>query len=66
MRCYLVQAAGHKRYAATQAEARAGRLELMAKAGVPKKDVTIVETTIPDDKAGKLDFINALCAEVGK
>ena len=63
MRCYLVQAPGAKRYASTNADARATRDELIDQLQVKKKDVTIEQTDIPTAKAELLEFINSLCKE---
>lgn len=63
MRCYLIQGGGRKRYAGTQADARAMRDEIVAQTTAKKKDVEISEAEIPDDKSGKLGFINELCTE---
>lgn len=63
MRCYLVQAPGAKRYASTNADARATRDELVEQLSVKKKEVTIEQTDVPTAKAELLEFINALCAE---
>lgn len=63
MRCYLVQAPGAKRYASTNADARATRDELVDQLQVKKKDVTIEQTDIPTAKAELLEFINSLCKE---
>lgn len=63
MRCYLVQAPGAKRYASTNADARATRDELVEQLSVKKKEVTIEQTDVPTAKAELLEFINALCKE---
>lgn len=59
MRCYLIDGAGVKKYCGTQAEVAAQKKELMGK-GLKRKDIVISEVDIPDDKQGKLDFINGL------
>ena len=64
MRCYLIQAPGAKRYAGTQADARAKREELIALTNSKKKDVSIDEAEIPAGKSEQLDFINGLCKEL--
>lgn len=64
MRCYLIEGGGRKRYAGTNADARSTRDDIMEETGVKKKDVTISDADVPDDKAGKLQFINELCAEL--
>jgi hemoglobin-like flavoprotein len=63
MRCYLVTGPGAKRYAATNADARATREALVEQLGCKKKDVEIEPTDVPVAKALLLEFINALCAE---
>jgi hypothetical protein len=62
MRCYLVKGPGAKRYAATNADARTTREELVEQLGVKKKDIEIEQTDIPVAKAELLKFINGLCA----
>lgn len=64
MKCYLVQAPGAKRYAGTQADAKAKRDDLMTLTNSKKKDVSIEDAEIPADKGGQLDFINSLCKEL--
>jgi len=64
MRCYQVTGPGAKRYAATNADARAKRDELVEQLGCKKKDVIIEQTDIPVTKAELLEFINGLCAEL--
>ena len=64
MRAYLVQGGNRKRIAGTNALAREAREELMELGSLKKKDVTITDIVIPDDKQGKLDFINKLCEEL--
>lgn len=64
MRVYLVEGGGRKRYAGTNADARSTRDDIMEETGVKKKEVTISEAEVPDDKPGKLQFINELCAEL--
>lgn len=59
MRAYLVEGDGKKKYCGTQAEVTATKKELLA-SGLKRKDVTVSEVDIPDDKQGKLDFINGL------
>lgn len=66
MRCYLVKGSGAKRYAATQADSRAKREELVSLLGCKKKDVDITEVEVPTSKADLLEFINELCAESDK
>lgn len=63
MRTYLVKAGGRKRYASTQADAKATRDELMAQTQSKKKDVSIEEVDISLNKAELLSFINTLCEE---
>jgi hypothetical protein len=63
MRCYLVTGPGAKRYAATNADARATSEALVGQLGCKKKDVEIEPTDVPVAKALLLEFINALCAE---
>jgi hemoglobin-like flavoprotein len=64
MRCYLVKGPGAKRYAATNADARAKRDELVEQLGCKKKDVEIEQAEVPTAKAELLDFINELCTEL--
>ena len=64
MRCYLVEGPGAKRYAATNADARAKRDELVERLGCKKKDIEIEQTDIPVAKAELLNFINELCIEL--
>lgn len=64
MRCYLVTGPGAKRYAATNADARAKRDELVEQLGCKKKDVEIEQAEIPTAKADLLEFVNGLCAEL--
>lgn len=67
MRCYLVTGPGAKRYAATNADARTKRDELVEQLGCKKKkDVKIEQTDIPVAKVDLLEFINGLCAELDK
>ena len=61
MRCYLVTGPGAKRYAATNADARSTRDELVEQLGCKKKDVEIEQVDVPTAKAELLDFINGLC-----
>lgn len=63
MRCYMVTGPGAKRYAATNADARTKRDELVEQLDCKKKDVEIEQTDIPVAKADLLKFINTLCAE---
>lgn len=63
MRCYLVTGPGAKRYASTNADARATRDQLVEQLGCKKKDVEIEQTDVPTAKAELLEFINDLCAE---
>lgn len=64
MRCYLVKGPGAKRYAATNADARAKRDELVEQLGCKKKDVEIEQAEVPVAKAELLEFINGLCTEL--
>lgn len=64
MRCYQVTGPGAKRYAATNADARAKRDELVEQLGCKKKDVEIEQVEVPTAKAELLEFINGLCAEL--
>jgi hypothetical protein len=66
MRCYLVTGPGAKRYAATNADARATRDALVEQLDCKKKDVEIEQTDIPVAKVDLLDFINELCTELDK
>lgn len=68
MRCYKVivmgtaptefRPASAVRYAATNADARALREELMAEFKVKKKDVEVVQAEVPTAKADLLGFLN--------
>lgn len=64
MRCYLVTGPGAKRYAATNADARSTRDELVEQLGCKKKDVEIEQVEVPTAKAELLEFINELCKEL--
>lgn len=64
MRCYLVTGPGAKRYAATNADARSTRDELVEQLGCKKKDVEIEQVDVPTAKAELLGFINELCTEL--
>lgn len=64
MRCYLVTGPGAKRYAATNADARATRDELVEQLDCKKKEIEIEQTDIPVAKTDLLKFINGLCAEL--
>lgn len=64
MRCYLVTGPGAKRYAATNADARTTREELVEQLGCKKKDIEIEQTDVPTAKAELLDFINGFCKEL--
>lgn len=64
MRCYLVTGPGAKRYAATSADSRAKRDELVEQLGCKKKDIEIEQTEIPVAKAELLEFVNGLCAKL--
>lgn len=66
MRCYLVKGPGAKRYAATNADARTTREELVEQLGCKKKDIEIEQTDVPTVKAELLDFINGLCKKLDK
>lgn len=59
MRAYLVEGNGKKKYCGTQAEVTAIKKELMGE-GLKRKDISVSEIDIPDDKQGKLDFINSI------
>lgn len=59
MRAYLVEGAGKKKYLGTMAQVTATKKELMA-AGLKRKDISVSDVDIPDDKQGKLDFINSV------
>lgn len=59
MRAYLVKGADTKKYCGTQAQVSATKKELMA-SGLKRKDINVNDVEIPDDKQGKLDFINSL------
>lgn len=63
MRCYLVTGPGAKRYASTNADARATREVLVEQLSCKKKDVEIEQVDVPVAKAELLGFINGLCAE---
>lgn len=58
MRCYLVSGPdSFKRFCGTMAEVSATKKELMA-AEAKRKDIKTEEVEMPDDKQGKLDFLN--------
>jgi len=63
MRCYLVSAKGIRRYAGTQAQARALRPVVADLAKVGPRSVEIDDADIPVKKEDLLDFINNLCTE---
>jgi len=62
MRCHMVQIATADvsviRLAATAAEAKTVRDELMEKFDVKKKDVTTEQHEVPLDKVGLLGYLN--------
>lgn len=60
MRAYKVSAGIHIRLAASQADARAKRDELVDKFNFKKKDVLIEELELPTGKAELLPAINEL------
>lgn len=64
MRCYLVTGPGAKRYAATSADARTVRDELVTQLGCKKKEIEIEQAEVPVAKTQLLEFINGLCAEL--
>ena len=64
MRCYQVTGPGAKRYAATNADARTTRDELVEQLGCKKKDVEIEQVEVPTAKPELLEFINELCKEL--
>jgi hypothetical protein len=64
MRCYLVTGPGAKRYAATSADARTVRDELVTQLGCKKKEIEIEQAEVPVAKTQLLKFINGLCAEL--
>lgn len=64
MRCYLVTGPGAKRYASTNADARATRDHLVDLLDCKKKDVEIEQVDIPTAKPDLLAFINGLCEEL--
>ena len=67
MRAYKVTAAGLGfRFAASQADARAKRDELVEKFEIKKSKVEIEEIEIPTGKAGTLEFINEVAQEADK
>ena len=66
MRCYLVTGPGAKRYAGTQADARATCEDLVAQLGCKREDVKIEQTDVPTTKEELLEFINGLCADLDK
>lgn len=62
MRCYLVDNAHDgakvvKTFCGTQADVSALKKAAMA-AGAKRKDLTISEVDVPDDKAGKIAYLN--------
>lgn len=66
MRCYLVTGPGAKRYAATNADARTTRDDLVEQLGCKKKDIEIEQVEVSTGKAELLEFINELCAKADK
>lgn len=64
MRCHMVQIATADvkvtRLAATAAEAKTVRDELMDKFEVPKKAVTTEQHEVPLDKVGLLEYLNGV------
>lgn len=66
MRAYLVTGVGQlPRYVGTQAQVSERKKDLMA-AGLKRKEVNVSEVDIPDDKQGKLDFINQVIVDSRK
>ena len=60
MRCYLITGPDNfKRFCDTQAEVSATKKELLA-GEAKRKDIAVSEVEVPDDKQGKLDFLNKL------
>ncbi len=59
MRAYLVIGGNTKKFCGTQAQVSETKKELMA-SGLKRKDISVSDADIPDDKQGKLDFINSL------
>lgn len=62
MKCYLIKSAVRERYAATQADAKLTRDDMMEQTSLKKTEVTIETIELPAHKAGMLEFINGLCA----
>lgn len=63
MRCYKVTGPGRVRYAATNADARATRDEMVKNLGVKKPAVTFDQVEVPVQKDQLLVFINSLCTK---
>lgn len=60
MRCYLVTGPDNfKKFCGTQADVGTTKKELMA-AEAKRKDIKISEVDVPDDKAGKIGFLNKI------
>jgi hypothetical protein len=61
MRAYLVKTTDgeNKKFCGTQAQVSEYKKELMA-GGAKRKDISVSDVEIPDDKQGKLDFINSV------
>jgi hypothetical protein len=58
MRCYLVTGPDNfKTFCGTAADVRAVKKDLMA-GEAKRKDIQVSEVEMPDDKAGKLAFLN--------
>ena len=70
MRAYDVKAVDDddnligRRFGGSNADARAKRDDLIEKFDIKKSQVSIEETEIPTDKAGLLEFLNAVMEEV--
>lgn len=60
MRCYYITGEGQlPKYVGTQAEVSATKKAFMAE-GLKRKDIAVSEVDVPDDKQGKLDFLNKI------
>jgi hypothetical protein len=61
MRCYLVTSSFHipttKVFCGTQAEVAAQKKAWLDE-GAKRKDVSVSEVDVPDDKAGKIEYLN--------
>lgn len=64
MRCYLVSGGSRRRYASTQALAKAAKKELAQAAGIKEREMVVEQVDVPLVKEELVNFINALCEEL--